>query len=151
MKTNSIRLSALALAVAAATAGAEDHIAPKAAFADTSYETQRTPVYAINGDGIDEATGAHGVAHQYNMWMGKNSGNTGGAKFAKWFVVDLGAVSVFILDEADEMLDMGFQEDIDQIFKAIPEEHLTWMFSATMGREVQHIAESYLNDPVEVT
>ena len=68
------------------------HIAPKAAFADTSYETQRTPVYAINGDGIDEATGTHGVAHQGKMWMGKNSGNTGGAKFAKWFVVDLGAV-----------------------------------------------------------
>ncbi len=66
-------------------------------------------------------------------------------------VVDLDAVSVLILDEADEMLDMGFQEDIDQIFKAIPEEHLTWMFSATMGREVQGIAESYLNDPVEVT
>ncbi|MBQ6923740.1 MAG: DEAD/DEAH box helicase [Kiritimatiellae bacterium] len=66
-------------------------------------------------------------------------------------VVDLGAVSVMILDEADEMLDMGFQEDIDQIFKAIPEEHLTWMFSATMGKEVQGIAESYLNDPVEVT
>ena len=66
-------------------------------------------------------------------------------------VVDLGAVSIFILDEADEMLDMGFQEDIDQVFHAIPEEHLTWMFSATMGREVQSIAESYLNDPVEVT
>ena len=66
-------------------------------------------------------------------------------------VADLSAVSVLVLDEADEMLDMGFQEDIDQIFKAIPEEHLTWMFSATMGREVQAIAESYLHDPEEVT
>lgn len=68
------------------------HIAPKAAFADTSYETQRAPVYAINGEGIDEATGTHGVTAKNYMWMGKNTDNTGGANFAKWFVVDLGAV-----------------------------------------------------------
>ncbi len=92
MKPISIPFTALVFASFAAVAFADDHIVPKAAFADTSYETQRTPVYAINGEGIDEATGTHDVAHQGKMWMGKNSGNTGNAKFAKWFVVDLGAV-----------------------------------------------------------
>ncbi len=92
MKQNPIPFTALVFASFAAVAFADDHIVPKAAFADTSYETQRTPQYTIDGSGINEETGACGVAHQYNMWMGKNSGNAGGAKFAKWFVVDLGAV-----------------------------------------------------------
>lgn len=66
-------------------------------------------------------------------------------------VVELDEVKVFVLDEADEMLDMGFQEDLEQIFKSLPEKKNTWMFSATMGREVAGIADSYLNDPEEVT
>lgn len=66
-------------------------------------------------------------------------------------VMDLSAVSTIVLDEADEMLDMGFRDDIGQIIKALPEAHRTWMFSATMGREVAAIAEQYLNDPAEVT
>ncbi len=92
MKPIPIPFTAIVFASFAAVAFADDHIVPKAAFADTSYETQRTPQYTIDGSGINEETGACGVTHQYNMWMGKNSGNTGGAKFAKWFVVDLGAV-----------------------------------------------------------
>ena len=65
--------------------------------------------------------------------------------------IDLGAVRVAVLDEADEMLDMGFQDDIEIIIKTLPEGHKTWMFSATMGKEVAGIARRYLQDPVEVT
>lgn len=65
--------------------------------------------------------------------------------------VDLAAVSSVVLDEADEMLNMGFQEDITAILEEIPEEARTWLFSATMPREVRAIASRYLDDPFEVT
>ncbi len=65
--------------------------------------------------------------------------------------IDLTKIKVAVLDEADEMLDMGFQEDIDRIIKALPETKKTWMFSATMGKEVASISKRYLRDPVEVT
>ncbi len=65
--------------------------------------------------------------------------------------IDLSAIRIAVLDEADEMLDMGFQEDIDRIIKALPGAKKTWMFSATMGREVAGIAKRYLTEPVEVT
>ena len=67
-------------------------ITPKAAFANSKFENERGPEYAINGTGMDETTGTHGIDAKGYMWMGKNSGNSGDAKFAKWFVVDLGAV-----------------------------------------------------------
>ncbi len=65
--------------------------------------------------------------------------------------IDLGRIRVAVLDEADEMLDMGFQEDLERIMKALPEGRKTWMFSATMGKDVAGIARRYLHDPVEVT
>ncbi|NLF23813.1 MAG: DEAD/DEAH box helicase [Lentisphaerae bacterium] len=65
--------------------------------------------------------------------------------------IDLTQVETAVLDEADEMLDMGFQEDLERIIKSLPEGRKTWMFSATMGREVAGIAKRYLSDPVEVT
>ena len=65
--------------------------------------------------------------------------------------IDLGQIRVAVLDEADEMLDMGFQEDLERIIKSLPEGRKTWMFSATMGKEVAGIARRYLHDPVEVT
>jgi ATP-dependent RNA helicase DeaD len=55
-----------------------------------------------------------------------------------------------VLDEADEMLDMGFLEDIKRIFSHIPEERQTMMFSATMPREIQDLAESVLQNPAVV-
>ncbi|MGX5816791.1 DEAD/DEAH box helicase [Chitinophaga lutea] len=56
-----------------------------------------------------------------------------------------------VLDEADEMLNMGFQEDINSILSNTPEEKTTWLFSATMPSEVRRIAQKYMEDPFELT
>ena len=64
--------------------------------------------------------------------------------------VDLSRVSLFILDEADRMLDMGFYDDIMQIVKYLPKERQTIMFSATMPAKIQQLAQNILNNPVEV-
>ena len=65
--------------------------------------------------------------------------------------VPLAQVTRVVLDEADEMLNMGFQEDIDAILSQIPEQRRIWLFSATMPREVALIAQTYLVDPAEIT
>lgn len=59
-------------------------------------------------------------------------------------------VGNIVLDEADEMLNMGFSEAINDIFESLPAEHNTLMFSATMSREVERIAKKYLTDPQEI-
>lgn len=59
-------------------------------------------------------------------------------------------VSVIILDEADIMLDMGFQRDLNEILQAIPHGVEHWLFSATMSREVREIADSYISHAHEV-
>jgi ATP-dependent RNA helicase DeaD len=58
--------------------------------------------------------------------------------------VDLSKVRVTVLDEADEMLNMGFQEDLTTILEKTPVEKRTWLFSATMGGEVRRIARNYM-------
>ncbi|MCM1318846.1 MAG: DEAD/DEAH box helicase [Muribaculaceae bacterium] len=63
---------------------------------------------------------------------------------------DLSKVSFFILDEADRMLDMGFYDDIMAIAKHLPSKHQTLMFSATMPKKIKQLAETLLNDPIEV-
>jgi ATP-dependent RNA helicase DeaD len=65
--------------------------------------------------------------------------------------IKLGQVSTVVLDEADEMLNMGFQESINAILSQVPEERNTLLFSATMPKEVAVIAKKYMNKPVEVT
>ncbi len=55
-----------------------------------------------------------------------------------------------VLDEADEMLNMGFREDIDTILESVPEERQTVLFSATMSREILAITKKYLTEPVRV-
>lgn len=65
--------------------------------------------------------------------------------------IDFSKVSYVVLDEADEMLNMGFQEDIDHILSTTPEDKKTWLFSATMPAEVRRIAKNYMEDPVELT
>ncbi len=62
----------------------------------------------------------------------------------------LDQVENIVLDEADEMLNMGFSDNINEIFDALPEEHSTLMFSATMSREVEKIAKKYLKDAKEI-
>lgn len=64
--------------------------------------------------------------------------------------VDLSRVSVFILDEADRMLDMGFFDDIMQIVKHLPSDRQTLMFSATMPPKIQTLARNILRKPKEV-
>ena len=66
-------------------------------------------------------------------------------------VVDLTRIEFVVLDEADEMLTMGFKDDLDLILSQTPDEKNTWLFSATMPSEVQRIAKNYMNNPHEVT
>ncbi len=65
--------------------------------------------------------------------------------------IKLQTVNFVVLDEADEMLNMGFKEDIDEILSNTPKEKQTWLFSATMPREVRDIAKNYMTDPFELT
>ncbi len=61
------------------------------------------------------------------------------------------AVETVVLDEADEMLDMGFAEELDALLAAIPAQRQTALFSATMARRILAIAQRHLHDPVRVT
>ncbi|VGO13802.1 ATP-dependent RNA helicase CshA [Pontiella desulfatans] len=63
----------------------------------------------------------------------------------------LDQVSVVVLDEADEMLNMGFKDELDAILEKAPEDRVTWLFSATMAKGVARIAQNYQTDPVEVS
>ncbi|MGV6861103.1 MAG: DEAD/DEAH box helicase [Putridiphycobacter sp.] len=65
--------------------------------------------------------------------------------------VKLSTVQTVVLDEADEMLNMGFKEDIDSILEQTPDEKAVWLFSATMPKEVARIAKNYMSDPFEIT
>jgi ATP-dependent RNA helicase DeaD len=65
--------------------------------------------------------------------------------------VKLAGISIVVLDEADEMLNMGFKEDLDSILSETPEGKNTWLFSATMQNEVARIAKNYMSNPHEVT
>ena len=65
-------------------------------------------------------------------------------------VAKLDAVENVVLDEADEMLNMGFSESIDAILAGVPAERNTLLFSATMGKEIERIAKSYLKDYKEI-
>lgn len=65
--------------------------------------------------------------------------------------INISTIRFVVLDEADEMLNMGFQEDIDDILSNTPDEKQTWLFSATMPNEVRTIARKYMTDPFELT
>jgi ATP-dependent RNA helicase DeaD len=63
----------------------------------------------------------------------------------------LNQVARVVLDEADQMLDMGFHEDIDSILSNTPDTKKTWLFSATMQGKIERIAHKYMHNPVEIT
>ena len=66
-------------------------------------------------------------------------------------IVDISKIEYCILDEADEMLNMGFYEDIRDILSNTPDSKSTWLFSATMPREVASIAKKFMHQPKEIT
>lgn len=66
-------------------------------------------------------------------------------------LVDITKIQYAVLDEADEMLNMGFKEDITDILSGTPEDKNTWLFSATMPKEVATIAKKFMKSPQEIT
>lgn len=66
-------------------------------------------------------------------------------------VIELQTIRFVVLDEADEMLNMGFKDDLDEILSHTPESKSTWLFSATMPNEVRRIMKNYMADPFELT
>ena len=69
---------------------------------------------------------------------------------AKRKAIDLSNVRYLVLDEADEMLNMGFKEELDTILSFTPDEKRTWLFSATMPKEIRRMVKDYMDDPFEV-
>ena len=65
--------------------------------------------------------------------------------------LDLSGLVGVVLDEADEMLDMGFREDLEEILDASPEDRRTLMFSATMPRPIEHLAQRYQKDAMRLS
>lgn len=66
-------------------------------------------------------------------------------------MVDISRIDYCVLDEADEMLNMGFYDDIVSILSATPDTKYTWLFSATMPQEVARIAREFMSEPAEIT
>jgi ATP-dependent RNA helicase DDX21 len=64
--------------------------------------------------------------------------------------LDLSEIKFVILDEADQMLNVGFEQDVEDILKNVPEERQTMMFSATLPRWVKSLVKQYLNDPANI-
>ncbi len=64
--------------------------------------------------------------------------------------VKLNDVDVLVLDEADEMLNMGFKDELDEILSHTPDDKITWLFSATMPNEIKRIVSNYMYNPEEV-
>ena len=66
-------------------------------------------------------------------------------------MIDISKIEYCVLDEADEMLNMGFYEDITEILSYSPQDKNTWLFSATMPKEVATIAREFMHQPQEIT
>ena len=65
--------------------------------------------------------------------------------------INLDQIKYVVLDEADEMLNMGFQDDIEFILQNTPKREATWLFSATMPPEIKRVSKKYMNSPKEIT
>ncbi|HEY8387804.1 MAG TPA: DEAD/DEAH box helicase [Parasegetibacter sp.] len=64
--------------------------------------------------------------------------------------INLERIEYVVLDEADEMLNMGFQDDIEFILQNTPQRNSTWLFSATMPPEIRRVSRKYMNSPIEI-
>jgi ATP-dependent RNA helicase DeaD len=65
--------------------------------------------------------------------------------------INLEQIKYVVLDEADEMLNMGFKDDIEFILQNTPQREATWLFSATMPPEIRRVSKKYMNSPMEIT
>ncbi len=65
--------------------------------------------------------------------------------------INLEQIKYVVLDEADEMLNMGFQDDIEFILQNTPKREATWLFSATMPPEIRRVSKKYMESPKEIT
>ena len=65
--------------------------------------------------------------------------------------IDLARVKILVLDEADRMLDMGFKDDVERIINQCPKNRQTLLFSATISRDVAHLAKRFMKNPVEIS
>jgi ATP-dependent RNA helicase DeaD len=65
--------------------------------------------------------------------------------------INLEEIKYVVLDEADEMLNMGFQDDIEFILQNTPKREATWLFSATMPAEIKRVSRKYMKEPMEIT
>jgi ATP-dependent RNA helicase DeaD len=65
--------------------------------------------------------------------------------------ISLGEIKYVVLDEADEMLNMGFQDDVEFILQNTPKRESTWLFSATMPPEIRRVSRKYMQQPFEIT
>jgi len=65
--------------------------------------------------------------------------------------LDLSKVQLVVLDEADEMLNMGFKEDMESILEFTPKEKATWLFSATLPKKMEGIVKRYMSDPMRIS
>jgi len=65
--------------------------------------------------------------------------------------INLEQIKYVVLDEADEMLNMGFQDDIEFILQNTPKREATWLFSATMPSEIKRVSKKYMQNPTEIT
>jgi ATP-dependent RNA helicase DeaD len=65
--------------------------------------------------------------------------------------INLEQIKYVVLDEADEMLNMGFQDDIEFILQNTPQREATWLFSATMPPEIRRVSKKYMKSPMEIT
>lgn len=64
--------------------------------------------------------------------------------------LDLSKIEILVLDEADEMLSMGFIELVESIIKQLPKERLTMLFSATLPKDIEKLCHKYMNDPLDI-
>jgi ATP-dependent RNA helicase DeaD len=65
--------------------------------------------------------------------------------------INLEQIKYVVLDEADEMLNMGFQDDVEFILQNTPQREATWLFSATMPSEIRRVSKKYMKSPMEIT
>ncbi len=111
-------------------------------FADIAKANGLRVGVAYGGTSVREQSKGIGKAHIVIATPGRLQ------DLAERRLVDLGRVRILVLDEADRMLDMGFQPQVDRIVRRLPKDRQTMFFSATLDGAVGNLARAYTNDPV---